>query len=89
MLTAFYILLALVPSLFAEQLFVAIGQDPLVSERAARMVRLMLPEKFLYGQYDLRKRWLACQRVTLVPMVASIIGSILLVPLCYIFIYNF
>ena len=28
LLTAFYILLALVPSLFAEQLFVAIGQDP-------------------------------------------------------------
>ena len=48
----------------------------------------MLPEKFLYGQYDLRKRWLACQRVTLVPMVASIFGSILLVPLCYIFMYS-
>lgn len=53
------------------------------------MVRLLLPASFLNGHYDLRKRWLACQRITFVPMVASIIGTIVHIPVCYIFAYTF
>lgn len=42
---------------------------------------------FLNSQQDLWKRWLACQRVTFVPMVASIVGNLISIPLIYIFIY--
>ena len=87
-LTVFFALLALVPSLFVEQIFVAIGQDKEVSRITARIVRYMLPSSFLFGQYDLRKRWLACQRITFVPMVASIIGTFFHVPFCYLFMYT-
>ena len=48
----------------------------------------MVPGTFMYGQYDLRKRWLACQRITLVPMVASILGTFVQIPLCYFFMYT-
>ena len=48
----------------------------------------MLPGSFLYGHYDLRKRWLACQRITFVPMVASIIGTLQFVPFCYLAMYT-
>ena len=87
-LTVIFIPLALTTSILGEQIFVAIGQDPQVSQHAASMVRIYLVTVFLWGQYDLRKRWLACQRITLVPMVASFVGTILLIPNCYLFMYT-
>lgn len=48
-------------------------------------VRYQLPAIFFYGQYDLYKRWLACMRITMGPMVAMFISTILQVPLCMFF----
>ena len=41
---------------------------------------------FFYGQFDLYKRWLACQRITLVPMFAMFGSSFLHIPLCMLFV---
>lgn len=51
------------------------------------MYRLYLPAIFIFTQYDLWKRWLACQRITYVPMVASIVGSIANIPLIYVLMF--
>lgn len=78
----------MVPFFFAEKIFLAIGTDAEVSRISARLVKLLIPSEFLNGHYDLRKRWLACQRITFVPMVACIIGTLIHVPLCYFFVYT-
>lgn len=44
---------------------------------------------FFNSQYDLWKRWLACQRITFVPMVASLAGILISIPLIYLFMYTF
>ena len=46
---------------------------------------------FFYAQYNLYKRWLACQRLTIIPMVAMFIATFLHIPLCYFFViyYDF
>lgn len=84
----FYFLIALIPFFFTKKILIAIGTEQEVSELSAIMVRLLLPTEFVYGQYDLRKRWLACQRITFVPMVASIISTLMHVPLCYLFVHT-
>ena len=48
----------------------------------------MLPSVLFQGLYDLTKRWLACQRLTFVPMVLMIVGTCLHIPLCYIFVHS-
>ena len=49
----------------------------------------MLPSMFFYGQYDLYKRWLSCQRITVVPLVAMFVATFLHIPLCYLFVIHF
>ena len=39
--------------------------------------------------FDLWKRWLACQRITYVPMVAGIVGTLLSIPLIHLCMYTF
>ena len=87
-LIVFFFLIAMVPFFFTEKILLAIGTEQEVSELSGVMVRLLLPTEFMYGQYDLRKRWLACQRITFVPMVASIISTVMHVPLCYLFVHT-
>jgi len=41
------------------------------------------------GLFDLWKRWLACQRLTFVPMICMIIGSFLHIVLCYLCLDSF
>ena len=46
----------------------------------------MLPSILFQGLYDLSKRWLAAQRLTFVPMICMIVGSIVHIPLCLLFV---
>ena len=43
-----------------------------------------MPGVFCYGHYNLYKRWLACMMITVVPMVAMIVATILHIPLCFL-----
>ena len=58
-----------------------------MSERCLEMYCLYLPAILVFTQYDLWKRWLACQRITYVPMVASIVGSFANIPLIYVLMF--
>ena len=84
-----FILLAPFPAIFAENIFLACGQDPQVSRLAAIQVRLMLPSVLFQGLDDLLKRWLACQRVTIAPMICMVIGTCAYIPLCFLFVHGF
>ena len=48
-----------------------------------------MPSVFFYGQYDLYKRWLACMRITLGPMIAMIVSTIVHFILCWTFLKVF
>lgn len=55
-----------------------------VSRLAGEQVRAFIPALFFSSLFDLWKRWLACQRITSVPMLCIVFASILHVPLCYL-----
>ena len=48
-----------------------------------------LPAIFCYGVFDLHKRWLACMRMTRVPMIAMLVSSVAHVPFAMLFINYF
>ena len=52
-------------------------------------IRLMMPSAFFFGQYDCYKRWLACMRITFMPMVAMCVSASLHIVLCLLFINVF
>mmetsp|Transcript_29730 Transcript_29730/g.36897 ORF Transcript_29730/g.36897 Transcript_29730/m.36897 type:complete len:95 (-) Transcript_29730:834-1118(-) len=62
-----------------------LGQDPVVSALTAKQVQMLLPSVLFQGQFDLWKRWLACQRCTVVPMLCMVVGALLHLPLCWLF----
>ena len=86
-LTCFFIGLSIVPAFLGETIFFAICKDADVSQRAQTMLRLLLPHIYLNCVNGLWKTWLACQRVTFVPMVSSLVGTFLLVPIIYCCVY--
>ena len=88
-LLAFYIPFAAIAAAFSEKILVAFGQDEEVSHLTNVYVWAALPAVIFYSQYDLYKRWLACQRITFVPMVAMFIGTSLHVPFCYLYVKYF
>ena len=88
-LLAIFIPVALIPAFFAEQIFTVLGQDPEVSELAASYMKYYVPAMLFHGQYDLIKRWLACQRITFFPMVAMLVSIALHVGLCLCFVKVF
>ena len=83
-----FLIMATIPGVFGEQIFLALGQNAEVSQMAARLTRLQLPSIFCCGMFDLDKRWLACMRITWFPTVATIVATVLHVPLCYWFVYG-
>lgn len=48
-----------------------------------------MPAMFFFAHYDLYKRWLACMRITFVPMVAMFVATFLHIPLCFLFVNYF
>ena len=88
-LVVFFIPLALVPAIFAEDILLSIGQDAEVSRLTNIQIWAGLPAIFCYGQYDLYKRWLACMRITFVPMVAMCIATCMHLPFCLLFMNTF
>ena len=55
-----FLILGMIPAVFAENIFVALRFDPEVSKLTARIIRLQMPSLFIYSWTDLWKRWLAC-----------------------------
>ena len=53
----------------------------------AKLIKLMMPSAFFFGQYDCYKRWLACMRITFMPMVAMFVATTLHIFLCYLFVH--
>ena len=88
-LTTFFIIFAILPSMFAEQIFLALKQDPEVSRLTQTQILVTLPSVFFYAQFDLYKKWLACQRITFVPLIAILIATSLHVPFCLLFVNYF
>ena len=88
-LSFFFALFAGLIAAYGDKFFYFITKDEELSHRAIHMIRLWLPFMFLQSQHDLWKRWLACQRVTFVPMVACLTGVLLQIPLIYLFMYEF
>lgn len=85
----FFVPVSIVTSCYGESVFLLMGQDEELSRLTAIQIQALLPSVFFYGHYDLRKRWMACQRITVYPMVAMLIASVLYIPLCYIFFFHF
>ena len=52
-------------------------------------IRGLLPSIIFYGMYDLQKRWLSCQRITFMPMVAMFVAIFIHIILCYLFMNVF
>lgn len=82
----FYVLLAVGPCFFGEEMLLAVGIDAEVSSLAWTYIRYSLPGIFFHGQFDLVKRWSAAMRNTVIQMVAQIIASLLHICLCYTFV---
>jgi MATE family multidrug resistance protein len=88
-LIPFYIVLAIVPAFFAEDIFIALGQNPEVSRIAHIQILYGLPSAFFNTQFDLYEKWLSAMQNTFILMVATIFGSVIHVPLCFIFVDHF
>ena len=84
-LFVFFVPIALFATFFSEACLVALGEDPEVSRLAQIQIRLCLPGALFYGWYDLLKKWLACNRITHLTMIAMLINAILYAPLCMLF----
>ena len=88
-LTLFFVFVAIVPLVFGEQILLAIGMDAEVSRLSQIQIWVHMPSTFFYGHYDLQKRWLACMRITFIPMVAMFVAITLHISLCFLFLYYF
>ena len=88
-MTSVYIPLALLIAMFAESIFLSIGQPPEVASLAARQVCALLPAIYLYSCYQLLRRWLACLRQTQIPFIAILTAFVLHQPLCVLFLFKF
>jgi MATE family multidrug resistance protein len=78
--------LLLLAYLFGEELLLLLQQDEEVSKMAGQFIRTQLPGFFLASQFDLVRRWLVCMRRTTMPLVSSIVGVALHVPLALYFV---
>ena len=84
--TIFFVPLASIPLIFGEKVLLALGQDPDVAEKTQVLLWYQMPAIFFYGHYDLYMRWLACMRITTVPLVAMIVATLLHLSLCFVFV---
>mgnify|MGYP007058556889 CR=1 FL=1 len=48
-----------------------------------------MPAVIFFSIYDLYKRWMACMRITLVPMVVMILGTFMHLVFCLIYVKVF
>lgn len=85
-LLAFFIPFALLPCMIGDRILLAIGQDALVSAQTLTQVRALMPSVIFYGIYDLYKRWMACMRITLMPMLVMVLGTLGHIAFCYFFV---
>ena len=60
-----------------------------MSAYAASYMRHYLSAIFFFGQYDLLRRWLACQRITFFPMVAMFASIVIHIGNCLILVHKF
>ena len=79
----------MVPLFFGERILLALGQDPDVARWTQVLLYYKIPSMLIYGQFDLYKRWLACMRITFVPMIAMIVAVTLHLPFCFLFVNYF
>ena len=63
-----------------------LGQDPIVCEEAYRYIMTSLPSMYFLGQFDLKKRFLNCMKITWVPMVAQSTATMVHILWCYLFV---
>ena len=82
---AAFIPLAVGTILFGEDLLLLLGQDAEVSALSSALICWLIPGSFCFGHYDLQKRWMAAQHVNFFPMAALMVGTVLYIPLCYLF----
>ena len=87
-LVASFIVLALLQVFIVEDFFLLTGQDEEVASLAASQFFYLIPGMFSIGQFDLLKRWLACQRMTFAPMVVMLICCVLHVPLALLLVHT-
>mmetsp|Transcript_1809 Transcript_1809/g.2585 ORF Transcript_1809/g.2585 Transcript_1809/m.2585 type:complete len:222 (-) Transcript_1809:1044-1709(-) len=69
-LLTFFIPLAVLPVIFAERIFLFLGQDATVSQLAHSYLQYFLPGLLFFSLFDLLESFLAAMRITFVPMVA-------------------
>ena len=67
-------------------MLLGIGQDPGVSSYAHQYILMMMPSVFLMGHIDCMKRFLNAMNVTYVPMIASIITSVMHLGFLFLFV---
>ena len=84
-MTAVYLPLV-VMLIFAEKIFIALGQDEKVSYYAFVYMKPMIPALFFLGMFDLSKRFLTCVQHASIPMVAQMIGLMIHIGLCFYFV---
>ena len=65
-------------------------QDPLACYYAQKYINLVLPGIYCFALYDCTRSYLNSMREAFIPMVSEIIGTIVHIFLCYLFVtvYN-
>ena len=76
----------LIPLIFGENILLLLDQDPEVASLASHFINTMLPGMYLMGQLDLMRKWLICMRKPFMPMVTSLGGVFIYIPLAYLFV---
>ena len=55
-------------------------------EEAYKYIMTSLPSMYFLGLFDLKKRFLNCMKISWVPMVAQVGGTLLHIFWCYLFV---
>lgn len=73
----------IVPLLFCESAFIAMGQDPYISQQAAIYVKICLPGIMCYNYGNCLSRYCSGQRETRVGMYSNIFGTLAHIAIVY------
>eukprot|EP01120_Amphizonella_sp_Union-15-10_P017341 TRINITY_DN9602_c0_g1_i1.p1 TRINITY_DN9602_c0_g1~~TRINITY_DN9602_c0_g1_i1.p1 ORF type:complete len:465 (-),score=36.68 TRINITY_DN9602_c0_g1_i1:43-1437(-) len=73
---------------FTEKIMLALGQDPLVSKLSAQFMQCMIPGLFFLWLFEIVRRFLLCQGITLPPFVVNIIVLPIHLGISYLLIFT-
>ncbi|KAI8582725.1 hypothetical protein K450DRAFT_226613 [Umbelopsis ramanniana AG] len=73
---------------YAEQVFLLLGQDPVVAQKAAVFVRMMIPTAPAFGIFEALKKFLQAQGIFTAGTYMLLVGAPLNLILNYLFVWS-